>query len=288
MRSISARLAKAVVGLVAVRAHSRGHRARGPGDRRGPRTIRDLIVRQANQYLTATLSHRPPGRIAVARIQLGGRRVARDGQTLIRIDESRSATAFASWCKPASSCVSVRLTRPQVVGGQACRTGAGISAHWSGATSREQERTGPNRPIEMQSIEIIDGRISLQRSARFRRRARADRFPAVERAVLIRLFPRSLDAEVRSRLVDRPRTRSVGQPARAAVFGRGPGGWFFEHFSVHTARSAFTLDGRDQHRREADRARAAGARAALRLSGVVGRPARSEEHRGRGDRSTRR
>jgi hypothetical protein len=30
----------------------------------------------------------------------------------------------------------------------------------------------------------------------------------------------------------------------AGVFGRGPGGWFFEHFSVDTARSAFTLDGR--------------------------------------------
>src|SRR6185295_12143257 len=28
------------------------------------------------------------------------------------------------------------------------------------------------------------------------------------------------------------------------VFGRGPGGWFFEKLSVNTARSAFTLDGR--------------------------------------------
>ena len=27
------------------------------------------------------------------------------------------------------------------------------------------------------------------------------------------------------------------------MFGRGPNGWFFEHFAVQTARSTYTLDG---------------------------------------------
>ncbi|PYQ78989.1 MAG: hypothetical protein DMG01_10130, partial [Acidobacteria bacterium] len=49
--------------------------------------IRQLIVRQANQYLTATLDITRLEGSLLRGIQLGGVRLARNGQPLVEIDE---------------------------------------------------------------------------------------------------------------------------------------------------------------------------------------------------------
>ena len=106
----------------------------------------------------------------------------------------------------------------------------------------------------MQSIEIIDGRISLRDPLDFGAAHVPTEFEALNAKFAFAYFP------VRWKLTfDRVswmgRAPDLSVTRLAGIFGRGPGGWFFEHFSVDTARSAFALDGRDQHRAQTDRAR---------------------------------
>ena len=146
--------------------------------------------------------------------------------------------------------------------------------------SREQERTGPGRPIQIQSIEVIDGRISLQDPLDFGAAHVPTDFESLNASFSFAYFP------VRWTLVF-DRVSWIGHAPDLSVnplsgtLGRGPGGWFFENFSVRTARSAFTLDGRVNNADKPTVARPERARAAVRVSGMGRRHPRPEEHRGR-------
>ena len=127
----------------------------------GKDRLRDLIVRQANQYLTATLSIGRLEGSLLRGLQLGDVSLGRDGRTLIRIDEVAVSYSIRELFQQGVVIRSVRLTRPYVAGAKMS------DGRWDlGALvkrdSREQNRTGPNRPIQIQSIEVIDGQISLQ------------------------------------------------------------------------------------------------------------------------------
>ena len=78
--------------------------------------IRDLIVRQANQYLTATLSIGRLEGSLLRGLQLGDISLGRDGQTLIRIDEVALTYSIRELFQKGVVIRSVRLTRPYVVG----------------------------------------------------------------------------------------------------------------------------------------------------------------------------
>ena len=89
-RSVSATLAKAVIGLVAlllalVLLALAAVETGWAKDR-----IRELIVRQANQYLTATLSIGRLEGSLFRGLQLGDISLGRDGRTLIRDRRSRA------------------------------------------------------------------------------------------------------------------------------------------------------------------------------------------------------
>src|SRR5204862_4442896 len=93
--------------------------------------------------------------------QLGDISLTRDGRTLIHIDEVALSYSIRELIDRGTVIRRVRLTRPYVVGAKLA------DGRWDlGALvkreSREQERTGPNRPIQIQSIEVVDGHISLQ------------------------------------------------------------------------------------------------------------------------------
>src|SRR5438128_6211602 len=94
-------------------------------------------------------------------LRLGDINLARGNRTLIHVDEISLVYSIRELIDRGTVVRSVRLTRPYVVGAKL------PDGRWDlGALvkreSREQERTGPNRPIEVQSIEIVDGHISLQ------------------------------------------------------------------------------------------------------------------------------
>ena len=280
VRSISARLAKAVVGLVAFVLILVGIGLAVLQTAWAKEAIRGLIVRQANQYLTATLSIGRLEGSLLRGIALADVSVAREGRTLIQIERIALSYSIRELVQTGVVVRRVQLTRPRIVGGRQ------PDGRWDlGALvrrdTREQERTGPSRPIEVQSIEIVDGRISLRDPLDFGAAHVPTEFEALNAKFAFAYFP------VRWRLtfdhvswIGRAPDLSVqraGRSVRAGTRRLVLRAFLGRHgaLRLHTRRT-------DRHVTEADRARAAGARAALCLSGVVGRPARSEEHRGRG------
>jgi autotransporter translocation and assembly factor TamB len=241
LRSISATLAKVVIGLVALVLAIALLALASVETGWGKNWLRDLIVRQANEYLTATLSIGRLEGSLLRGLQLGDVSLGRDGHTLIRIDEIAVNYSIRELVQQGVVIRSVRLTRPYVAGAKMA------DGRWDlGALvkrdSREQNRTGPNRPIQIQSIEVIDGRVSLQDPLDFGPAHVPTDFQQLNAAFSFAYFP------VRWRL-NFSRVSWIGHAPDlsvnplSGVFGRGPNGWFFERFSVQTARSAYTLDG---------------------------------------------
>jgi autotransporter translocation and assembly factor TamB len=240
-RSISAWLARAVIGLIAVvlaivLVALAVIETGWAKDR-----IRDLIVRQANQYLTATLSIGRLEGSLLRGLQLGEISLGRDGHTLIKVDEIAVSYSIRELFQSGVVIRRVKLTRPHVVGAKMA------DGRWDlGALvrreSREQSRTGPNRPIEIQSIEVIDGRISLQDPLDFGPAHVPTDFQQLNALFSFSYVPVHWT-------LDFARVAWVGHAPDLSVspitgtFGRGPNGWFFQRFSVTTARSAYTLDG---------------------------------------------
>jgi autotransporter translocation and assembly factor TamB len=242
LRTVSTRVAKALIGLAAVLLILVAVGLAVVETGWAKNRLRDLIVRQANQYLTATLSIGSLGGSLVRGLELGDISLSRDGRTLVHIDQVELEYSIRELYQEGTIIRRVRLTRPHVVGAKMA------DGRWDlGALvkreSREQERTGPGRPIQIQSIQVIDGRVSLQDPLDFGAAHVPTDFESLNASFSFAYFP------VRWTLVF-DRVSWTGHAPDLSVqplsgrFGRGPGGWFFENFSVHTARSAFTLDGR--------------------------------------------
>jgi hypothetical protein len=122
--------------------------------------IRHLIVRQANEYLTATLEIGRLEGSLLRGIQLGDIRLSRDGRTLVAIDDVSLSYSIRELIQRGTVIRRIRLTRPRVV---MSRTADG---RWDLTTlvrreAREQKATGPGRPIEIESIEVQDGAVTL-------------------------------------------------------------------------------------------------------------------------------
>src|SRR2546425_4456130 len=123
--------------------------------------IRGIIVRQANLYLTATLEI---GRLEGSffrGIKLGDIRLSRDGHELIAIDDVSLSYSLRELFQPGVVIRKIRLARPRVA---MARTPDG---RWDITTLvkrevSEEERSGPRRPIEIESIEVYDGSVTLR------------------------------------------------------------------------------------------------------------------------------
>jgi hypothetical protein len=204
--------------------------------------LRDLIVRQANQYLTATLSIGRLQGTLFGGLRLGDVTLARDGRTLIKIEEVDVAYSIRELFQQGVVIRRVRLTRPTIVGTKLA------DGRWDlGALvkreSREQERTGPNRPIQVQAIEIVDGHVSLGSPLDFGAAHAPTDYQSLNALFSFTYVPVRWSLKFdRVSFVGHAPDLTVN-PLRG-TFGRGPGGWFFDGLSVQTARSAFTLDGR--------------------------------------------
>ena len=203
--------------------------------------LRGVIVRQANQYLTATLSIGRLEGSLLGGLRLGDISLGRDGHTLIRIDEVALTYSLQELVQKGVVIRSVRLTRPYVVGAKMA------DGRWDlGALvkreSREQDRTGPNRPIQIQSIEVIDGRISLQDPLDFGPAHVPTDFQQLNALFSFAYFPVRWTLNF-SRLSWIGHAPDLSVSPLTGTLGRGPNGWFFERFAVQTARSTYTLDG---------------------------------------------
>src|SRR5437763_4485892 len=122
--------------------------------------IRRLIVRQANEYLTVTLEIGRLEGSLVRGIQLGDIRLSRDGRTLVAIDDVSLSYSIRELVQYGTVIKRIHLVRPRVT---MSRTADG---RWGLTTlvrreAREEQRTGPGRPIEIDSIEVDDGSVTL-------------------------------------------------------------------------------------------------------------------------------
>jgi len=204
--------------------------------------IRDLIVRQANEYLAATLSIGRLEGSLLAGLTLGDIRLTRDGHTLVSIDELSVRYSIRELVQAGTVIKRVRLVRPHVVLSKL------PDGRWDIAAivkreQREGPRSGPSRPIEVQSIEIDDGHIELRDPIEFGAAHVPTDYQSLNAVFAFQYVP------VRWQ-VDFTRASWIGNAPELSIadlsgsFGDGPQGFFFNRFSVDTPRSSFMVDGR--------------------------------------------
>ena len=116
LRTVSTRVAKALIGLVAALLILIAVGLAVVETGWAKNRLRDLIVRQANQYLTATLSIGSLGGSLVRGLELGDISLSRDGRTLIHIDQVELEYSVRELYQEGTIIRRVRLTRPHVVG----------------------------------------------------------------------------------------------------------------------------------------------------------------------------
>jgi len=128
--------------------------------------IRNLIVRQANEYLTATLEIGRLEGSLLRGLRLGDIRLSRGNDAIVTIDEIELSYSLRELWQNGTVIRRIRLTRPRVVGAKQA------DGRWNlGALvkreSKEEERSGPGRPIEILSIEVVDGTVRLNDPLQF-------------------------------------------------------------------------------------------------------------------------
>jgi uncharacterized protein involved in outer membrane biogenesis len=203
--------------------------------------IRALIVRQANEYLTATLTIGRLEGSLLRGLRLGQIELSRDGRSLVRIDEIALSYSIRELIESGTTIRRIQLTRPRFA------LARQADGRWDLAAivkreEREGPRTGPRRRIVIESIEIVDGQVTLADELAFGAAHVPTRFDALNATLAFAYFP------VRWRL-DFTRMAWIGRDPdltmtrMAGALGNGPGGWFFDKLSVTTPRSAFTVDG---------------------------------------------
>jgi autotransporter translocation and assembly factor TamB len=206
----------------------------------GKNKIRELIVSQANRYLTATLSIEQLEGSLLRGIRLSHVQLVGEGRTMIGIEEISVSYSLRELLQPGVVIRRLRLTRPRIAGAKR------PDGRWDlGALIRRQEerRRGPGRPIEVRVIEVVDGDVLLHDPLDFGAAHVPTRFASLNAALSLRYDP------VRWQLAF-DRVQWIGSDPELTVtrlsggFSRTSGGWFFDRLSVQTPRSAFNLDGR--------------------------------------------
>src|SRR5262249_29394415 len=150
--------------------------------------IRDLIVTQANEYLAATLTiGRLEGSI-LRGIQLGDIRLAQGERTLVSIREIALSYSIRELLQPGTVIRRIRLTRPEFF------LARQEDGRWDIAAivkreRREGRQTGPGRPIEIQAIEIYDGRVKLANPLDFGAAHAPTDFQSLDAAFAFQYFP---------------------------------------------------------------------------------------------------
>ena len=120
-----------------------------------------MIVRQANQYPTATLSIGSLSGSVLRGLELGQVQLSKDGRTLVQIDQLAVSYSIQEWIVQSGAVIRrIRLTRPRFL------ISRQSDGRWDIAAMVKRERqegqqTGPNSPIVIQRIEIIEGDVRL-------------------------------------------------------------------------------------------------------------------------------
>ena len=204
--------------------------------------LRGLIVRQANQYLTATLDIGSLGGSLVRGIELSDVRLSREGEPIIAIERVTVSYSIRELVDRGVTIARIQVVRPRVVAERQ------PDGRWNLAAlvrrdARDQERRGPGRPIHIRAIEVVDGDITLRDQLNLAFAVAPPPLRGAERVAGLRLRAGRVAARLRPRVVERRHLRSH-DAALSGIIANGDAGLSFEKLVVQTPRSAFTVDGR--------------------------------------------
>jgi len=204
--------------------------------------IRALIVREANQYLTATLSIGGLQGSLVRGLELSDITLSRDGKTIISIDSVALSYSIRELIDRGTSIRQIRVIRPRVVAAKEPDGRWNLGALIKRST-RVAQRTGPGRPIHIRSIEVTGGTISLVDPISFG----AVHIPSVYDDLDLSL---SLDYQPVAWKASFANASFTGTAPDLRIkklvgsISDNADGWLFDHVFVETPRSQFVLDGR--------------------------------------------
>ncbi|HWF84728.1 MAG TPA: hypothetical protein VG222_07785, partial [Vicinamibacterales bacterium] len=203
--------------------------------------IRTLIVRQANEYLTATLEIGRLEGSLLRGLRLRDIRLARDNKAIVTIDEIDLSYSLRELWQNGTVIRRIRLTRPHVVGAKQA------DGRWNlGALVRreakQQQRSGPGRPIEILSIEVIDGTVRLNDPLQFGAANVPTDFEHLDATMAYTYHPVNWTLQfTNAAFVGRAPDLTVTKLSGGV--GNGDGGWHFDELFVQTPTTTFTLDG---------------------------------------------
>jgi hypothetical protein len=208
----------------------------------GKDRLRNLIVRQANQYLTAQLAIGRLEGSLFRGLELADIHLARDNRTIISIERVSLSYNIRELLDQGTSIRQIRIVKPHVV---ARRQSDG---RWDLAAlvrreARQQERTGPGRPFHVLAIEVVDGKIELHDPLRVGAAHIPTRFDRLNTTLAFNYEPVNwrLDVTDMSWIGGAP---DLTIERLAGRITNGDPGLTFHNLLIRTPRSEFTLDGR--------------------------------------------
>ena len=204
--------------------------------------LRGLIVRQANQYLTATLEIGSLGGSLVRGIELSDVRLSREGEPIITIDRVTVSYSIRELVDRGVTIARIQVVRPRVVGERQ------PDGRWNLAAlvrrdARDQERRGPGRPIHIRSIEVVDGDVTLRDQLNLAFAVAPRRYEALNASLAFDYVPVEWRLDF-ARASWSGGTSDLTMQALSGIIANGDAGLSFEKLVVQTPRSAFTVDGR--------------------------------------------
>jgi autotransporter translocation and assembly factor TamB len=203
--------------------------------------IRQLIVRQANQYLTATLEIGRLEGSLFRGLELGDVRLTRDGETIVSVDDVSLRYSIRELFESGVVIREIRLIRPRVNAAKQPDGRWNLSALIR-SQARRNRTSGPGRPIHILSIHIADGDIVLRDPLTYGSVRVPSRFDRLDVDASFEYVPVDWRATI-ARASWLGESDLPMQELTGAV-GNGRDGWVFDDLSVRTTRSAFVLSGR--------------------------------------------
>jgi translocation-and-assembly-module (TAM) inner membrane subunit TamB-like protein/AsmA-like protein len=205
-------------------------------------SLRDILVRQANQNLTATLEIGGIEGSLFRGVELTNIRLARPGESLITIDRVSVSYSVRELVEEGVFIRSLRLVRPHVVV-QREPDGRWNMAALVKRAVRQGERSGPARPIRIEQIEIVDGDVTIRDPLPLGFARAPRRYASLNASFSFAYEPVEWRLDFTNASWDGAGP-DITMKRLAGTIANGQRGLVFDRLSVETVSSAFTVTGR--------------------------------------------
>src|SRR4051812_21323941 len=208
--------------------------------------LRGLIVRQANQYLTATLEIGQLEGSIVRGLRLGGIRLSRAGETIVSVDDVALTYCIRELFERGVIIRQIRLVHPTIVARREPDGRWNLGALVRRET-RQNQQSGPGRPIHIVSIELTDAAVTLKDPLAFGAAHVPSHFEHLDATLSFDYEPVTWQLNF-THASWKGTDPDLSVNKLSGVIGNGGDGWLFRQLVVDTPRSHFTLDGRVDRR----------------------------------------